>query len=232
MAEALVVFQVSLSPPPLPRAVQPLTRGCTLRRALPRGSQRRTLRPPAEAHLRFSAPGPQSQARQSAGLSALTLALVSTEGRLGSGSLTVPLCPLLTGTSSTSSWTPPWACCSSTWGCVPSVSWWSGSSGSPCALANMVTYQGHWRGMRGIPRGAPCLVQPSRPVDSETIQELVAVSSMVEGLVLGPECHPPPASECPRRGMWVLTSLLGFSLVAGDTLNAAMTALASSTRGH
>lgn len=43
-------------------------------------------------------------------------------------------------------------------------------------------------------------MQPSRPVDSETIQELVAISSVVEGLVLGPECHPPPASECPASG--------------------------------
>lgn len=54
--------------------------------------------------------------------------------------------PLVTGTSSTSFWMPPWAWCSSTWACVPSASWWSGSSGSPCVSANMVMYTAWGRG--------------------------------------------------------------------------------------
>lgn len=93
--------------------------------------------------------------------------------------LTALLCPVLPGTSSTSSWTPPWACCSSTWGCVPSASWWSGSSGSPCGLANMVMQRGHWTGCGGgfLGGSAPCPSQLSRPVDLK-VQDVVALSSV------------------------------------------------------
>lgn len=149
----------------------------------------------------LKAPCPPEQGPR-AGSSALPLARVSTQGlaqglRLpGWHFLTVPLFPLLTGTLSTSSWTPPWACCSSTWACVPSASWWSGSSGSPCVLVNMVTYRGH-----GLPGGdsAPCPVQPSRPVHSEKVQEL-ALSLWRRSWFGGLSTILLPVSECPTSG--------------------------------
>lgn len=81
------------------------------------------------------------------------------------------MCPVFTGTSSTSSWMPLWACCSFTWGCVPSASWWSGSSGSPCASANMVICYG--QGVRELLEvSAPCPMRPTRQTDPEMAGEL------------------------------------------------------------
>lgn len=79
--------------------------------------------------------------------------------------LTGPSCPLPTGTSSTSSWMPPWACCSSTQVCAPSASWWSGSSGSPCASASMVRYSRPRR--VGLPGGGSVRSPLSPPPGSE-----------------------------------------------------------------
>lgn len=53
-----------------------------------------------------------------------------------------------------------------------------------------------------VPRGAPCPMQLSRRVDPEMIQELVALSSVVEGLVLCPECHPPTNVRVPHVGAY------------------------------
>lgn len=93
---------------------------------------------------------------------------------------------------------------------------------------------GAWR---GIPRGgsAPCPVQPSRPLDSEKVQELVAVSSVVEGLVLGLSVIPLSVSKClpPPEARECSPHCLGSTLAAEGTLDAGMgTTLASSTRGH
>ncbi|XP_036850829.2 store-operated calcium entry regulator STIMATE isoform X3 [Manis javanica] len=80
--------------------------------------------------------GPPSTAAAGAGRCE-SGALMHSFGIFLQGLLGVVAFSTLMRTSSTSSWMPPWACCSSTQVCAPSASWWSGSSGSPCASASM-----------------------------------------------------------------------------------------------